>query len=182
MINWVPYKPINNETVNKLFEKSINTNNFTNYGPNVQLLENKIKTLLEINNDKAIIVVNNGSTALHVITSAINYYHNKKIQWATQSFTFPPSAQGTLSNVKIIDIDNDGGIDLQQINLNEINGIIITNIFGNIVDINKYEKWGKEHNKFIIFDNAATPYTFYKGKNSLIMVMVLQLVFIILNL
>ena len=59
----------------------------------------------------------------------------------------------------------EGGIDLNQIS-NDIDGIIVTNIFGNIVNINKYEKWAKDNNKFLIFDNAATPYTFYKGKNS----------------
>ena len=36
----------------------------------------------------------------------------------------------------------------------------------NIVDIGKYEDWSKKHKKFLVFDNAATSYTSYKGKNS----------------
>ena len=32
-------------------------------------------------------------------------------------------------------------------------------------NISKYEKWAKENNKFLIFDNAACPYSFYNNKN-----------------
>jgi dTDP-4-amino-4,6-dideoxygalactose transaminase len=49
--------------------------------------------------------------------------------------------------------------------------IIVTNIFGNCVDIDKYTSWVKDDKKntsrFLIFDNAATSYTFYKSKNCL---------------
>jgi dTDP-4-amino-4,6-dideoxygalactose transaminase len=163
-INWVPKKPINECRVKELLEKSIIKNHFCNYGPNVQLLEEIIREKFEIDCTKAVIVVSNGSVALHSLTTSINYYHNKNITWATQSFTFPPSSQGSLSKIKIIDIDNDGGINLECVD-DSIEGIIVTNIFGNIVDISKYEKWALENDKFLLFDNAATPFTFYKGKS-----------------
>ena len=163
-ITWIPNKKINKKRVNELMRKSIETGQFTNNGPNVQLLEQVIREKVEIDDNKAVIAVTNGSVALHALASSIEYYHKKNINWATQSFTFPPSAQGTLSNAKIVDIDKDGGLDLTQLD-DSINGIIITNIFGNIVDIEKYEKWAIDNNKFLIFDNAATPYTFYKGKS-----------------
>jgi dTDP-4-amino-4,6-dideoxygalactose transaminase len=35
------------------------------------------------------------------------------------------------------------------------------------VDIDKYEAFCAKHDKYLIFDNAATAHTFYKGKNSL---------------
>lgn len=164
MINWVPKKTINNEKVNKLMQKSLETGRFSNNGPNVQLLENIIREKLQINDTKAVIAVTNGSVALHSLSTSIEYTHNQKINWATQSFTFPPSAQGTLSNVKIVDIDKDGGLDLETLD-KSIKGIIVTNIFGNVVDIEKYEKWATDNNTFLIFDNAATPFTFYKGKS-----------------
>ena len=163
-LNWLPNKYINTKRVNKLLKASLDINQFTNYGPNVQLLEKIIKEKLQICDDKVVIVVNNGSVALQILASSINYYHNKDYRWATQSFTFPPSAQGTLSNSKIIDIDLDGGLNLEKLD-SSIDGIIVTNIFGNIVDVIKYEKWAKDNNKFLIFDNAATPFTFYKGKS-----------------
>ena len=162
-INWVPKKNINFNKIKILLKKSLEQNQFTNYGPNVKLLENIIRKKLQIDDNKSVIVVSNGSVALHSLTSSINYFHKTELNWATQSFTFPPSAQGTLKNVKIVDIDKDGGLNLNDLD-ESINGIIVTNIFGNIVDIEKYENWAKKNNKFLIFDNAATPYTFYKGE------------------
>lgn len=163
-IEWVPHKNINQKRINELLKNSITSKQFTNNGPNVQLLEEVIREKLQIDNTKAVIVVTNGSVALHSLASSIEYYHKQKINWTTQSFTFPPSAQGTLSNAKIVDIDKDGGLNLDELD-ETINGIIVTNIFGNIVDIEKYENWANENNKFLIFDNAATPFTFYKGKS-----------------
>jgi dTDP-4-amino-4,6-dideoxygalactose transaminase len=163
-VDWVPYKNINYKRVNDLLQKSIETGRFSNGGPNVQLLEQVIRKKLQIDDTKTVVVVTNGSVALHALSSSIEYFHKQKINWATQSFTFPPSAQGTLSNAKIVDIDKDGCLNLEELD-ETINGIIVTNIFGNIVDIDKYENWAKENDKFLIFDNAATPFTFYKGKS-----------------
>lgn len=163
-IDWVSKKLINSNKVNSLLTKSLSNNQFTNYGPNVQLLEQIIKDKLLIQNNKAVIAVNNGSSALQILANSINYHHKQSYQWATQSFTFPPSAQGTLSNVKIIDIDLEGGLNLEEVD-DTIDGIIVTNIFGNIVNIAKYEKWANDNKKFLIFDNAATPFTFFKGKS-----------------
>lgn len=165
MINWVPKKSINNESVQNMLNISLKTGQFTNYGPNVQLLEEKIRQYFEVDESKVVVVVNNGSTAIQVLAAAIEYKNKESIQWATQAFTFPSSCQCNLSDVSIIDIDPDGGLDLQQVD-ESIGGIIVTNIFGNVVDIIKYEKWARDNNKYLIFDNAATSCTFYKGKNS----------------
>jgi dTDP-4-amino-4,6-dideoxygalactose transaminase len=163
--NWLSNKRIDQKLVTKYLKDSIITNQFTNGGINVKRLEQYIKNKFKIDDNKSVIVVTNGSVALHVLSSAIEIYENKKINWATQSFTFPPSTQGTLSNVKIVDIDEEGGLDLDKLD-ETTNGIIVTNIFGNVVNIDKYEKWSKNKN-FLIFDNAATAYTFYKSKNCL---------------
>lgn len=163
-IDWCPNKKINNNYVNKLLEKNIKCRRFTNYGPNIQLLEKNIFNLLEIDDNKSVIVVNNATIGLHVLTNAIEYNKKKSIKWATQSFTFPSSCQGNLLNCQIKDIDIDCGLDLNEIDEN-IDGIIVTNIFGNIVDINKYVHYCNINNKILIFDNAATPYTYYKNKN-----------------
>ena len=166
MINWVPNKQIDHNRVKDILQKSISANQFTNGGPTVDLLEKTIGNIFKIDNDKSIICVSNGTVALWAAVAAIELYNNKDLQFYTQAFTFPASAQGYLDNVIIIDIDNDGGMDLNQIDCSKCDGIIVTNIFGNVVDISKYEKWSKENNKYLIFDNAATSNTFYKGKNS----------------
>lgn len=189
-MSWIAKKPINFKRVTELLENNIATNQFTNGGPNTTYLEDLIRKKLKINNDKSIIVVNNATSALHCIVYALelfldnpdsnyNYLYSQldinliklnKTKWITQDFTFPPSAQGPLKDVIILDIDNEGGLSLEELKkktkLNNIRGIIVTNIFGNCVNINKYTNFAKEHNIFLIFDNAATPYTFYNSSNT----------------
>jgi dTDP-4-amino-4,6-dideoxygalactose transaminase len=165
-INWVPKKHVDTNIVNNLINTSLINNHFANYGPNVELLEYTLRNKLMIDETKSVIVVSNGSVAIQVLASAIEHHNGISLHWATQSFTFPPSCQGALSHSKIVDIDIDGGLNLDDLDSN-INGIVVTNIFGNVVDISKYEKWQSEcNNRYIIFDNAATPYTFYNGKSS----------------
>lgn len=164
MINWVPEKDINYKIVEKLLNDSLETKQFTNYGPNVKKLEQYVKNTFEINDNKSVIVVTNASLGIQILSHAISVFEDKKINWATQSFTFPPSNQGTLNNSVILDIDIDGGLNLDEVT-EDINGIIVTNIFGNIVDIDKYVDYCDKNNKFLLFDNAATSYTFYKNKN-----------------
>ena len=166
MVSWVPKKAVNTTIVNELLSLSSAKNQYTNGGPVVALLESKVRELLKIDDSKSVVCVSNGTVALWAAVAAIELYERKAIQFCTQSFTFPASAQGYLDNVIIIDNDEGGGLDLEKVDISGCDGIIVTNAFGNVVDIAKYEKWCAAHGKFLIFDNAATPYTFYGGKNS----------------
>lgn len=169
MISWVPKKIINKHEIEKYILLSTESNIFTNNGPVVKKLSKFIKKEFNIDQEKSIICVSNATIGLHVLASAV-MIHKKKTKnfnWVTQSFTFPPSAQGILKDAKIIDIDSSGGLDLSLISSSETDGIIVTNIFGNVVDIDKYVNWCKENDVVLLFDNAATPNTIYKGKNAL---------------
>ena len=165
MINWIPNKEINTQLVNEYLSLSLKNNQFTNGGPVVKLLENKLKNILKIDDNKSVILTNSGTGALHALADGIQLCNKQKYKWTTQSFTFPPSAQGPFKNAHIIDIDNGGGLDISKIP-KETTGIIVTNIFGNIVDIEKYITYCNKNNIILLFDNAATSYTFYNGKNS----------------
>jgi dTDP-4-amino-4,6-dideoxygalactose transaminase len=164
MVYWVPKKHINYDDVKKYLSESEKTNQFTNGGPVVKILENTVRSLLEIDESKGIVCVSNGTHALHAVVAAFELHENKSLKFVSQSFTFPASAQGYLKTVDIVDIDSEGGLDLSLVN--DCSGIIVTNIFGNVVDIQKYTSWASSNNKYLIFDNAATSYTKYNGINS----------------
>jgi dTDP-4-amino-4,6-dideoxygalactose transaminase len=166
MISWVPKKKIHHDRVRELLDHSLASNHFTNGSPVVAILEQTIRDVLKIDASKAVVCVSNGTVALWAAVAAMEVYHSNDLQFCTQSFSFPASAQGYLENVILVDIDKDGGIDLDAIDPTMCDGIIVTNVFGNVVDISKYESWCSRKNKFLIFDNAATANTFYKGKNS----------------
>ena len=140
-MNWVAnkkikYKNVIQQTIENTCEK---TNQYTNGGPIVKALEDLIHTKFQIEESKAVICCNNATSALYALTSGIQFISGVN-QWATQSFTFPSSTQGMLKDAIIVDIDKDGGIDLEQIPEN-VTGIIVTNFFGNVVEIAKYVNW-----------------------------------------
>jgi dTDP-4-amino-4,6-dideoxygalactose transaminase len=166
MIDWVPNKKINYKCVNTLLKKSEDCKQFTNYGPNVKDLEKYIHEKYKLDNNKSVIVVVNASLGLQILTKSISQFNNKNNIWATQSFTFPSSNQGSLQTSRILDIDLEGGLNLEEIT-DDIEGIIVTNVFGNIVNIDKYVDFCEKKNLFLVFDNAATHFTFYKNKNCL---------------
>lgn len=167
-IDLLPYKNLNYNNIIKMLDKSNKLKSLTNYGPNVKKLEHIIRNKFHIDDNKSIIVTNNGSSALQTLALGINKYENNNLnsKWVTQSFTFVSSNQGFLYDSKIIDIDDDYFLDLEKVP-NDCVGIIVTNIFGNICNIEKYTSWCQKNNKFLIFDSAATPLTFYKNKNNL---------------
>lgn len=164
-VNWLAKKHINYEKTVKMLEDCESTNSFTNYGKYTKMLEEYTHTKLKLNGNKKVIVCCSGAGALHALVSGINLFNNAQLKWVTQSFTFPSSAQGILSDAHIVDIDEGGGLDINLVPV-DCDGLIVTNIFGNVVDIAKYEKYAKDANKILIFDNAATMYSFYEGSNA----------------
>ena len=67
-IDWVCNKPVDKKIIDEGIELSIRQGNrFTNGGPNVVLLEKLLRQKLEINYEKAIIAVVNGTCALHIL-------------------------------------------------------------------------------------------------------------------
>jgi len=164
-INWVPNKSIDYSFIKERLNESQQKNHFTNYGPNVILLEKTVKEVLTIEENKEVICVANGTLALAAIVAGFEIKNNRPMLFASQSFTFPASVQGYLKNTIICDIDEGGGIDLDSLPI-ECDGIFVTNVFGNLTDLDLYVNWGSKHNKLVVFDNAATPYSLYSGKNS----------------
>ncbi|CAF2116187.1 unnamed protein product [Rotaria magnacalcarata] len=162
---WIARKPINFNRIESLLARSIQQNHFANFGPCVEQLEAFLRKILDINPTKAVILTNNGSAALHAIIGGLQIYKNEKLRFVTQAFTFPTSAQCNLTGTAIVDIDKDLGLNLDLVDIDAVDGIIVTNVFGHVVDIKKYTEWAAKHNKYLIFDNAATSFTFYEGKS-----------------
>lgn len=164
MIRWVPDKPIDMEEIGSLLKESIELRQLTNYGPIVRRLEAKIREILLIDDDKAVVCVTNATHGLWAAAAAFEAHVGHRLRYTTQSHTFPSTAQGFLRGTNIVDVDGGGGLDLNQVQ--DTDCIFVTNIFGNTVDLDKYVEWARLNKTFLIFDNAATPFSMYKGKNS----------------
>lgn len=122
-----------------------------------------------VDDNKCVIAVNNGTSALHALYSGICLFKGKKLRFATQSFTFPIAAQGVMDNSIIVDIDESMGPSIKELEIYKelIDGVVITNLLGHVLDIQKYIDWCEKNNKILLLDNAATSYSFYKDKNSI---------------
>jgi len=166
-ISWINYKEVDFNNIEKILSVSIRTNQLTNYGPVVKSLEDFFKNKLDISEEKCVIAVNNGASGLQALTSGINMYNKKNLQYATQAFTFPCSAQGVLKNSYIIDVDGEMGLDLNLVEVNKIDGIIVTNLFGHVTNISKYLEFCKKYNKILLFDNATVSKTEFNNINAL---------------
>lgn len=161
---WVPAKTTNHDNIISLLDESYKLNHFTNYGPLIKKLESHFFEKLQLNKDKCVIVTNNGAHALHALIEGIKLFKNKDLIFTTQDFTFPSALQGPLKNSHVVDLDKDFQFDLTNVR-NDSDGIIVTNLFGNCCDIDKYVEYCKRLDKILIFDNATCPFTFYKNVN-----------------
>lgn len=169
MISWVSKKDVNIENINEKILECIQSKQFTNNGKNVIELQKTIKKIFKIDDSKEVLLTCNGAMGLNALVSGFNIHYNKKLKWVVQAFTFPCSIQGNLIDSKIFDIDDNMGPDIKRLEneKDSYDGIVITNCFGASVNIELYEKFCKENNKILIFDNAAASFTYYKNKNHL---------------
>jgi dTDP-4-amino-4,6-dideoxygalactose transaminase len=168
-IKWVNYKKINIENVNNKIQNCIQSRHMTNNGMNVKQTQENIKKIFKLNQNKETLMVCNGAMGINALIGGYNIYYKKELKWAVQSFTFPCSIQGMLMDSLVMDIDNNMGPSLEQLEerINEYDGIVVTNCFGCSVNILIYEKFCKDNNKILIFDNAASSMTFYNNINHL---------------
>jgi len=162
MIRYIEQKKIDYEKLDKILSESHSSNQFTNLGPAKRKLELKLEEMLEINQDKCVVCVSNGTLALHAI-----YLHlkEKKIKWVSPSFTFPSCCVGNY-DCDIVDIDKNYSISLSEKILEQYDGFVITNLFGTYPsNIQDWIYECRKKNKILVFDNASSPLTKIEGIN-----------------
>ena len=94
------------------------------------------------------------------------YIYNRKLKWASSSYTFPSAVINNLDNVEIFDIDLDIFTIPLDSTIKNYDGFIITNLFGTYPrNIQIWIDFCKNNNKILIFDNASSPLSVFDGKN-----------------
>ena len=160
-------KKINYLTLEKYLKSAHDTNQFSNGGYATKFLEERAREILKISDSKAVIATSSGTAALHAILYAMMRQENRNMRVCTQDFTFPSNSQGPATGPIITDIDSNCNMDIYNEYAHTYGEIyIVTNCFGHVQDLDTILKFSQENNKIVIFDNAATPYTFYNGINT----------------
>jgi len=151
------------QRVKQLLQLSQDSGHYTNEGPVKALLEDNLLSTLQLN-EKRVYCCNSGTSAIYIAMYLAEQSYGKRMRWCIPSFTFPSCINGELFDVDVLDIDIQTAT-LTTSQCDEYDGIVLTNLFGTIVDIEAWESYSKSRGKILIYDNAASPLTRYKGKN-----------------
>jgi len=154
-VNWLNRKTPDFNRVQSLLEYSIRKNHYTNAGPLGKKLEDLLREKLEIEDSKILRVTSNGTAALHALVEGMRLYHSKDLKFATHAWTFPSAVIGPLRDTQVVDLTLDFDINLDQITA--IDGVIVTNPFGYLMNVDSHIKWAGDNDKILIYDNAAAP-------------------------
>ena len=170
-VNWLNRKTPDFNRVQTLLDESVRKNHFTNSGPLSKRLEDLLREKLEIEDSKIVRTAANGTAALHLLIEGMRLYHGKDLKFATHAWTFPSAVIGPLKDTQIVDLTSDFDIDLDEVS-DDVDGIIVTNPFGYLMDLDRHSRWAEKKNKILIYDNAASPLSYkkigkYEGLNSL---------------
>ena len=166
-MTFIQSKSFNHALFSKYIDNAVETNQWSNYGWAAQELEKRARQLLKISDEKAIIATCSGTAALHAIIHGIRLKQEQDLRVTTQNFTFPSSSLGPCSGPIVVDFDENLNVQLEDeylVNYGDI--LIVTNCFGHLQNINFITNQSKKLDKILIFDNAATPYSFYNNIKS----------------
>jgi dTDP-4-amino-4,6-dideoxygalactose transaminase len=167
MIPFLVKKQLNSARFNHYLQEANKTNQFTNYGYAVKLLEERAKIMLKIDDSKAVIATSNGTTALNAIIYGMNVKDSKEYRVSTQAFTFPTNYLGAARGAIITDMTAQYNMSLDNQYLVQYSDlVIVTNIFGHLQNLEEIMDKTEGRDKKLIFDNAATPYSFWGETNS----------------
>jgi dTDP-4-amino-4,6-dideoxygalactose transaminase/carbonic anhydrase/acetyltransferase-like protein (isoleucine patch superfamily) len=158
-LKWISKKKFNLERFGTYLEPSLKKGHLTNDGPLQRVVSAKIQEVC--GSSRRVIMSASGTAALHTLGSAWAIKLGRHLKFATQSFTFPSSIQGPFSNSHILDMDAKlHGPCMKKLNeiVNDIDGVVVTNIFGHLSNCLAYESWCLKHDKILLLDNAATPF------------------------
>ena len=137
---WLTKKQINYDYLVEALSNSTRTNQFSNFGPANNLLENIARKKLKISDDYDIIACSSGTGALHAIIHTFQTIKETHLRTANQAFTFPSNGQGPCQGSIFVDFDNEFNFDLADKHLEHANIIIVTNVFGHLQNLTKMVK------------------------------------------
>lgn len=164
MIKFINKQEVNYSRVQSLIQSSEKIGQMTNDGPLKRLLDKKLHSLLNLSSNKKVLSLANGTMALHLIIRYLDIKTKSRLRWATTDFTFPCIMQAERS-VYVMDIDVTDGTPI-NIEWDRFDALVVTNLFGTYIDIEKIRNECKSRGKFLIFDNASSPLSTLDSTNS----------------
>ena len=164
---FIQHKTFDSATLSTYLRSAESTNHWSNYGVAVKELESRAREMLKISDEKAVIATSSGTGALHALVYGIREFDQADHRVTTQDFTFPSASLGPCAGPIVVDFDQELNMQMEDTYLIDYGKICITtNCFGHLQNLDYIVSQAEKLGKILIFDNSATPYSFYKQTNS----------------
>lgn len=131
---------------------------WANFGPLSERLAAFVHELNGLPAGCSVIAASSGTAALHALTGMHSVRAGRTLTWLVSAFGFYSSVIGPLvPNIRLVDSDSSGLLDLEsvkQLNVDDWDGMIVTNTFGLASDLQAYEQICKAYGKILVVDSA----------------------------
>jgi dTDP-4-amino-4,6-dideoxygalactose transaminase len=167
-IRFVEHKPLDLAYVDSLLRLSRDTNHWTNFGPVSLQLEHEIAARLDLGPSLRVVMCSSGTQALHALIGMHETLADRPLRWATSAFGYYCSVQGPLANAHVVDCDEHAMLPIDAIDVDAVDGFIVTNAFGLASDLGPYAAFAERHGKILVVDAAMAYRSHAHGPNEII--------------
>lgn len=158
-VRFIEDKPPDHDRVRSLLGISNSYRQWANGGPLVGMLEEAYSSYMQIPDGSQITATANAGLGLEALGRVCEHRVGKPIRWGVSSFTFKNQRRGYFAGGRVIDCSSRGMLNIKRlethIESNEIDGFVVTNVFGMWTDFSPYIALALKHSVPMLIDNAA---------------------------
>lgn len=167
MIAFVETKRPDYEHVRELLARSEASGVWSNFGPLSLRLEETVTEILNLPARRRVVACANGTVALNGLAQIHEHLAGRPLRWVVSAFTFYAQRQGPFAGARVLDCDAHGFLDLDELAAlpaDSYDGIVVTNLFGTALHVERYEEIAARAGKILLFDSATCLGSEYQGK------------------
>ena len=158
-VGWVGEKPVNWARVQQLLHMSAEENHWSNFGPVSRRLETFIHESLEIGPERRVVATSSGTSALYAAAAMKEHCIGRPLRWVVSDFGFFCTRQGPFQDAIVLDSDRRGVLSLdalRELNPDSYDGILLTNVFGILGEIDQFIAVAEDNKKALLLDSAGS--------------------------
>jgi dTDP-4-amino-4,6-dideoxygalactose transaminase len=158
MIAFVESKRPDYEHIRELLAGSEERGVWSNFGPLSLRLEETVAGILDLPSSRRVVACSNGTVALHGLAQIHEHLAGRPLRWVVSAFTFYAQRQGPFGGARVLDCDAHGFLDLDELAAlpaDSYDGIVVTNLFGTALHVERYEEIAARAGKILLFDSAT---------------------------
>lgn len=144
--------------IEEIASLSARDNQWANFGPVSAALECELERVLRLPPDRAVVMASSATAATFALAGLAAEKLRRPVRWVASAFGFMSTAVGPLSDMRFVDCDASGMIDLAALDAlppSSWDGVLVTNLFGLATDLSRYVDFARERGKALLVDGAV---------------------------